>query len=84
MATKSGPTTCRGCKRWKQVKDKMRIAELLGKAAENFAAEKAGASFKPTLAEYLKLVQLEKEFEEEETREIKVVWVDPEAKDKSE
>ena len=29
------------------------------------------------LAEYLKLVQLEKEFEEEEPKEIKVTWVEP-------
>ena len=33
--------------------------------------------FKPTMAEYLKLVQLEKEFEEEEMKEIKVTWVEP-------
>jgi hypothetical protein len=72
-------TTCRGCKRWKEIKDKMRIAELLGKAAETFTAEKLDKEFKPTLAEYLKLVQLEKDFEDEETKEIKVTWIDREA-----
>lgn len=56
----------------------MRIAELLGKAASNFAGENPDVDFKPTLAEYLKLVQLEKEFEDEDTREIKVTWVDRE------
>ena len=57
----------------------MRIAELLGKAANNFAGLDPHAEFKPTLAEYLKLVQLEREFEEEEAREIKVKWVEPES-----
>ena len=79
MASKGGQKTCRGCPRWDEVKSKMRIAELLGKAAKNFAGEKPQAEFKPTLAEYLKLVQLEREFEEEETREIQVKWVEPES-----
>jgi hypothetical protein len=57
------------------MKSKMRIAELLQKAANNF--EGAKGEFKPTLAEYLKLVQLEREFEEEDLREVKVTWVDP-------
>ena len=37
MATRK---TCHGCRRWKDVKNKMRIAELLGKAAESFAKDK--------------------------------------------
>jgi hypothetical protein len=77
MATKGGVMTCQGCKRWKDVRDKMRIAELLAKAAENFTAGEVDSKFKPSLAEYLKLVQLEKEFEEEEVREIRVKWVEP-------
>ena len=77
MATKAR-TSCEGCKRWKEVKDKMRIAELLGKAAENFKGERD--KFEPTLAEYLKLVQLEKEFEEDEVKEIKIKWVEPSAR----
>ena len=55
----------------------MRIAELLAKAADNFTAGEVDSKFKPSLAEYLKLVQLEKEFEEEEVREIKIKWVEP-------
>jgi hypothetical protein len=77
MATKAR-ASCEGCKRWKEVKDKMRIAELLGKAAENFKGERG--NFEPTLAEYLKLVQLEKEFEEDEVKEIKIKWVEPSAR----
>ena len=73
---KQARTSCEGCERWKEVKDKMRIAELLGKAAKDYEGEQQ-MKFKPTLAEYLKLVQLEKEFEEEEVKEIKVTWVEP-------
>jgi hypothetical protein len=77
MANKGAKKTCEGCSRWKEVKSKMRIATLLGEAAESFAAESEGERFRPTLAEYLKLIQLEKEFEEEEVKEIKVTWVEP-------
>ena len=75
MATKAR-VSCEGCRRWKEVKDKMRIAELLAKAAEGFDKAKQD-EFKPSLAEYLKLVQLEKEFEEDEVKEIKIKWVEP-------
>jgi hypothetical protein len=75
MAKKGGTRTCRECSRWKEVKDKMRIAELLGAAADSFT--KKTEEFKPTLAEYLKLIQLEKEFEEEQPRDIRVMWVEP-------
>lgn len=81
MATKARKS-CEGCKRWKEVKNKMRIAELLGKAAESFTGPEGEVEFKPSLAEYLKLVQLEKEFEEDEIKEIKVKWVEPAAKAK--
>jgi hypothetical protein len=37
------------------------------------------AEFKPSLADYLKLVQLEKEIGEEGTREITITWVEPSA-----
>jgi hypothetical protein len=33
---------------------------------------------KATLADYVRLVQLEKDLDEDEPREIRVTWVDPE------
>lgn len=36
---------------------------------------------KVTLGDYIRLVQLEKELEEDEPREIKVTWVNPEEND---
>jgi hypothetical protein len=35
------------------------------------------ADFKPSLADFLRLVQLEQETGEEEPKEIKVTWVEP-------
>jgi hypothetical protein len=37
----------------------------------------AADEFKPSLADYLKLVLMEKELGEEETKEIRVTWVEP-------
>ncbi len=34
---------------------------------------------KATLGDYIKLVQLQQELEEDELKEIKVTWVEPEA-----
>jgi len=47
-------------------------------------AKLTGRDFKPTVADYLKLLQIEKEVEEKELegkpKEITVTWVDPESK----
>jgi hypothetical protein len=37
----------------------------------------SGGEVKASLGDYIKLVQLQKELEEDETREIKVTWVEP-------
>ena len=79
MAKSTAASNCRACSHWKEIRDRMKIAELLGKAMENF---EKGVKFNPTLSEYLKLVQLEKEFAEEEIREIRVSWVEPGEKSK--
>ena len=39
------------------------------------------ADFKPSLADFLRLVQLEQETGEEEPKEIKVTWVEPEERE---
>ena len=72
---------CRDCTHWQEMKERIRIGELLEKALKKFEATLEGGSFEPTLAEYLKLLQLEKEIEtrefEEGPKEIKVTWVNP-------
>ena len=41
--------------------------------------EKLNEDMKATLGDYIRLVQLQKEMEDEQLREIKVTWVEPEA-----
>lgn len=73
------PTDCRDCVRWKEVKEKVRIAELLQTAIQKMEAKLKTDDFKPSIAEYLKLLQLEQELGQDEAKEIKVTWVEPEA-----
>jgi hypothetical protein len=57
------------------------LPELVRKALEAFEARLNDENLKPTLAEYLKLLQFEQEVtqEDEVPREITVTWVEPEA-----
>jgi len=63
-----------GCR--KKAKKKTGVSKLLAKAIKSFD-ERAAKDFKPTIAEYLKLVQFEQESEPDTTKEIKVTWIDP-------
>ena len=76
------PKECRDCSRWKAVRDKIRISELLETAINKMAEKLRTDEFKPTVGDYLKLVQLEQELEHEEAKEIKVTWVEPVATSK--
>jgi urease gamma subunit len=53
------------------------VGGILAKVIENMEKKLKTEDFKPSLADYLKLVQLEKDFEDGETKEIKVTWVEP-------
>jgi hypothetical protein len=76
-AEEKAPKECRRCGNWKLIKEKMRVSELLGKVIKAFEKRIDTPDFKPTIAEYLKLVQLEQESEQETAKEIKVTWIDP-------
>jgi hypothetical protein len=69
--------SCRGCNLWDEVKERVRITELLENAIEKMGDKLKAQEFKPSLADYLKLMQLEKEFDQEQVKEIKVTWVAP-------
>ena len=56
---------------------RIRIADLLGKAITGIEGRFAAKDFKPSVGDYLKLLQMEIELEQEEIREIKVTWVEP-------
>ena len=77
-ATK-GSSPCERCRYWQEVRKKMRVAELLGTAITKLRERLAADDFKPTVADYLKLVELEEALEQssEMVKEIKVTWVEP-------
>jgi len=59
---------------------KSRTSDLLDQAIAKFETKLRTKDFSPTVGDYLKLMQLKKELDEEEedAKEIKVTWVDPE------
>ena len=67
--------TCTECKHWKDLKNNTRVAQVLREVIHNNGSKLAGAEV--SLAEFLKLVQLEKEFDQEPAKEIDVTWTDP-------
>ena len=68
---------CEQCEHWQEAKRKVRLAELLIKASNGFFQRMQANDFKPTLGDYIKLLQMEKELNEDTTKEIKVTWIDP-------
>jgi hypothetical protein len=79
----AAPTDCRECERRDnpEVRERVRVSEFLEKAIKSAEAKLTSGEFKPTIAEFLKLMQLKKELEQEQdgTKEIKVTWVEPAA-----
>jgi len=52
-------------------------AESVKRAIELFEEKLAEGKMKPTVGEYLRLLELQKELDEDELKEIKVTWVEP-------
>ena len=72
------PESCDNCPRWLELKEeRVRLAQLISKARQGFEARLQEKDLKLTLADYLRLIQMEKEIDDGEAREIKVTWVDP-------
>ena len=73
------PKSCVRCEHWKEVRSKLRVADVLKRVVEKMEASLEATDFKASLGDYLKLVQIEKEVGgEDEPKEIKVTWVQPE------
>ena len=68
---------CKKCRRWNEIRERVRISELITSAASKVETRISDPEFKPTLSDYLKLLQLEKEMVDEQVSEIKVTWVPP-------
>ena len=52
-------------------------AEVVQKILKRMEQKLSKEDVKATLGDYIRLVQLEKELEDEEPREIKVTWIEP-------
>ena len=71
------PKSCQECEHWTEVRNKLRVNKVLENVISKMEARLKTDEFKPSLADYIKLVQMEKEIGEEEPKEIKVTWVEP-------
>jgi NAD(P)H-nitrite reductase large subunit len=71
------PKSCARCEHWTEVRNQLRVAKVLENVLTKMEAKLGTAEFKPTLADYFKLVQWQKESGEELVKEIKVTWVEP-------
>ena len=71
------PKSCQECEHWTEVKNKLRVGKVLEDVLTKMEEQLKTNEFKPSLGDYLKLVQLEKEVGDEAPKEIKVTWVEP-------
>ena len=56
-----------------------RQARVVNKLLKKVEQKLSDEEVKATLGDYIRLVQLQKDLEEDQPREIKVTWVEPEA-----
>ena len=71
------PKSCARCEHWTEVRNQLRVGKVLESVLTKMEAQLGTAEFKPSLADYFKLVQWQKESGEELVKEIKVTWVEP-------
>jgi hypothetical protein len=72
------PKSCSGCKRLKDLTRRARISSFLEKAIKGVETKLESQDLKPSMADYMKLLQLERELDHDSPKEIKVTWVEPE------
>ena len=79
--TRAKPTSkpCGNCSYYEELQRKLEVSKILSKAIAKFEERIAEADFSPSVADYIKLVQMKKDLEEatDEAKEIKVTWVEP-------
>lgn len=56
-------------------------AELLEKAIQRIEEKLGSSDVKATFADFIRLLQLQKELQADQPREIKVTWIDPSDKE---
>ena len=57
--------------------ERARVSDTLERAIQSVEERIQAKDFKPTIAEFLKLVQLSKELAQDDVKEIRVTWVEP-------
>ena len=78
----TAPKSCQQCEHWNEVSKKLRVGGVLEKVITKMEKNLQTVNFKASLADYLKLLQLEKEIGGDEVpKEIKVTWVEPDKPD---
>jgi hypothetical protein len=82
---------CEECPNWVDIKQqRLRLARILTAATQGLEArlkDTTGGGLRPSVGDYLKLLELAKEIEKEtdeveELKEVKFTWVDPVSKGK--
>ena len=73
------PKSCAECSHWKEVKRQIRLSEFLNTAITDIEEKLQLKELKPTMGDYLKLLQMEQDIEHEAPKEIRVTWVEPTA-----
>jgi hypothetical protein len=68
------PSSCAECE--KRGDGRARLMKLLADAVKKMEEKLTAEEFKPSLGDFLKLVQMEKELGQETAKEIKVTWVE--------
>jgi len=77
---KQESASCKECSHWPEVRERVRIGAAVEKAIKAFENKIEEGEFKPTVGEYVKLMQLENEIEERDSagkpRRVTVEWID--------
>ena len=71
------PKSCNECEHWEEIRNKLRVRGVLESVLKTMEEKLTAEDFKPSLGDFLKLIQMEKEIAEESPKEIKVTWVEP-------
>ncbi len=80
-ATKKTPKASKGAGKTTSRGRRGDKAALVSKVIQNIEEKLEKNELKATLGDFIRLVQLEKELEEEKPREIKVTWIEPAEKE---
>ena len=71
------PQSCEHCAHWAGVQNKLKIGEVLAQVITKMEQKLTAEDVKPSVADYLKLLQMAKEFGDDSPKEITVTWVEP-------